>query len=236
MRMPLPLTLLFSLLILFSAPAHSQKTENNFNIDLGVGFNPGDMDEDGDGEGMLFIKFGHEWKLFPFLGIELKTSIGLFNYRKHWQEFDSNKQLAYENYNRKSINCSYQTISTNINGYLNLFYDEQDNPDLYLFARVPLGIAAIQSEGKLLTFEDEKLYASSKYTPHFFTGLEIGIGGMISNSFLVKASIGGSTIKFDDAIDALDKGNVDFPLDFESIVTEPAIKLGLTYVFKYQKK
>lgn len=223
--------LLFSFSILLSFQARSQKSENSFNADFVVGGNIGDTNET-----MLYLSLGHEWKPFPFLGAELNVSYGSLNYGNEWEEIDERSNAYNRRYNYESINCTYETINTKINGYLNILYTDDDKPSVFLFASFTMGVAAIQTKGALKTFEDEELEATLHYDPHFYTGVDIGVGAQIFDSFRMTAAIGGSTIKFDNTAIKLNQKNSDFPLQFKSSYIEPAIRLSITYMLKYRKE
>lgn len=231
MKIRIPFLLLIVTFIILSLEAQSQKTENNFNVGFMVGGNLGDSPKT-----LVNLNIGHEWKPYSFLGAELNASYGSLVYSNDWEEIDLQSNAYNKRYNYERLSCNYETIHAKINGYLTIFYTDDDKPMGFLFASITAGVAAIQTKGELETSEDKKLKTSSHHNPHFYTGLEIGLGARLSDSFRIKLSIGGSTIKFDDTAEKMNQENKDFPLQFKSNFLEPAIRASITYMLKYRKE
>lgn len=223
-----PLTGLF---MLISFQSISQKIYDSFNVGFLIGSNL----ESGE-EAKLELNLGHEWKPFPFFGIEAETTVGHLFYNSQNEEYNPENRHNYSAYNYKDIGFTYETISTKLNGYLILLYDDQDRPEAFLFASLTMGVAAIQTKGKLTTHESEILKSSSHYSPHVYTGFNVGLSGAFSDKFLIELALGGSTIKFNKALKKLNDGlNKPFPFKFMTSVLDPVIRVSFTYKLNYGK-
>lgn len=206
---------------------HGQGTRKSFNLDIGA-FSMNDGEK-----GRIHAALSHEWKPKPFLGIELQAGVGRGKHYSDWYEFNS--ETVSNQRNIKEINLNFQTLSSKLNNYLIMKYDEQDQPLGYLYAGVGLGLATIQSKGHLIAHTGDEIKAETSYPPHLFSAIEIGYGARIAESMFMDICFKIDNIPFENATAEMDK-DVHFTPKFRSDINSLTLQVSFKYLYNHKNQ
>ena len=213
-------------LIVFVFAVWQANSQNNFNLDMGFwNANQGEQVR-------VYAGLGHEWRLLPFLGIELNATAG-----KARKNTDGFQVISGDYYgNNTDIHFSYQTLCPKINGYLNLKYNEYDVPVGYLYAGLGIGLSAVTSKGTLRISNGEEFAGEAKVFPRIYSDFEVGYGAEVGEDVHMKLSVRVENIPFEKAIVEMNgQRSADFPADFATNMSKGSIQLTITYFYKKNK-
>lgn len=219
--------LILFLAIVIANHVAAQNDLNNFNFGLGTGL-------DDDSQTRLIGEIGHEWRAYSFLGIELKATAGISDKYSDWPEINPATGILYPERNIRDINCSYQSLDTRFNGYLNLNYDERERPKNYLFLGFGIGLVNIQTKGSLESFDGREFESKAHLSFEWFTNFNFGFGGQLSDNVHMKIALFGDNIPFENALAKMDKKHPDAPFSFESSMSRVGLKM--VFMYQYQNK
>ncbi|MCK3682727.1 hypothetical protein [Maribellus sp. YY47] len=221
-------TVSFLFLLVF-AKAQAPADENSFAINGWTSFSK-------DDNHFGVIELAHEWKPIPYLGFDLGGGFGWLG----GNDLQTTSVASGSNlklYSRE-INGSFQLARAKITAYLPLWRDDDYVTRIQGFVAVKGGlVSAISTVGKLEFFEtNQAVEASSENKGHFFHGFEFGVWGNFSNHWAMKLYLGNSNIPFGDAVKELNAEVGNFPIHFDSSITNAYVGFSLIYTYRLRRK